>query len=265
MRLMVTTGIAVIVLSYGVSAQAQCSLDHLIIGRNQDGVEGTDDDNKLFVDSRQKYRNTGEIEYANWFYPLHESIFPSFGYRVGEPGFDAFQAVNPQAVHTYDPNRSLVGELDYDYRIIVECLAMSPGIRMVHREYPQFTIDEPNDRFDHSLIHSLRGDAHVHLSYQAIDGENLHWITFRLYDEFERYEPSEPFTIVFNVEPLAGDLVVDGRVDVADLMELAYYWLWPDSSRHNDYWERADTNRDGAVNLVDFAYMAQNWRTLADQ
>lgn len=104
----------------------------------------------------------------------------------------------------------------------------------------------------------------MHLSFQAVDGENLHWITFRLYDELEQYGPSEPFTIVFNVEPLAGDLVVDGRVDVSDLMELAYYWLWPDSSRYNDYWERADTNRDGAVNLVDFAYMAQNWRGLAE-
>jgi hypothetical protein len=64
---------------------------------------------------------------------------------------------------------------------------------------------------------------------------------------------------VFNVEPLAGDLLVDGVVDTADLAELSRYWLSPESSRHSDFCERADTNRDGAVNLRDFARMAANW------
>jgi hypothetical protein len=75
----------------------------------------------------------------------------------------------------------------------------------------------------------------------------------------ETYESSEPFSVVFNAEPLAGDLVVDGTVDINDLAELSYYWLKDEGSIYNDYYERADSNRDGKVNLVDFAMLASNW------
>jgi len=245
-------------------AAAECPLDHFVISCNRDSIPGTPDDKTLFVDCGQKYRNTGQTPYTHWFYPLQKSIFTSYSYRVGEPGFDAFQAVNPSAAYTYDPNRSLVGEPDIDYCVTVECIALSEGLRAVHKDYPQFTIDAVGETFDHSYIYNLRGDAHMHMSYQATDGENLHWITFRVFDSLEdgdRYEPSEPFTIVFNVEPPVGDLVVDGVVDIADLAELSHYWLSPESSRRDDYCERADTNRDGVVDLRDFARMAANWRT----
>jgi len=105
------------------------------------------------------------------------------------------------------------------------------------------------------------------MSYQATDGNDLRWITFRVYDELEDediYEPSEPVTIVFNVEPPAGDLVVNGKVDVPDLRRLAHYWLAERSSPENDYCERADANRDGAVNMLDFALLASNWRNPPD-
>ncbi len=253
-----------IILTYCMSAGAECSLDHFIIGCNGDGIEGTPDDRTLFVDRRQKYRDSGETPYGNWFYPLQRSIFPSYPYRIGEPGFDVFQAVTPQAGYTYDPNRSLAGDPDVDYRINVECLALSPGLRVVHKDYPQFIIDAAGQSFSHSSIHSLRGDSHVHMSYQATTGENLQWVTLRIWDAIEdanHYEPSEPFTIVFNAQPPAGDLAVDGRVDLVDLHELSHYWLAPESSRRNDYCERADANRDGCVDLVDFALMAVDWRT----
>jgi hypothetical protein len=139
---------------------------------------------------------------------------------------------------------------------------MSAGLRAVHKDYPQFTIDAVGQNFSHSYIYNLRGDGHMHMSYQAVDGENLHWITFILYDELDdeiQYEPSEPVTIVFNVEPLAGDLAVDGVVNETDLMELSYYWLSTDARRQNDYYERADANRDGKVDFCDFALMASNW------
>jgi hypothetical protein len=247
-----------------LSAQAECPLDHFIIGCNRDGIEGTGDDKTLFVDCGQKYRDSGQISYVNWFYPLQKSIFSSYSYRIGEPGFDAFQTTNPNASYTYDPNRSLAGAPDIDYCVTVECVALSAGLRAVHKDPPQFTLDTAGDSFDHSYIYDLRGDAHMHMSYQATDGASLGWITFRLFDTLEdgdQYEPSEPFTIVFNVEPLAGDLVVDGLVNVADLGDLSHYWLSSESSRRTDYCERADTNRDGAVNLVDFAALAANWRT----
>ncbi|MCK5270922.1 MAG: hypothetical protein KAJ52_00030 [Sedimentisphaerales bacterium] len=246
---------------------AECPLDHLIIGCNEDGVEGTDDDNRLFVDCWQKYRDSGPPEYVNWYYPLHESIFSSYKWRLGEPGLDGFQETTPSAGYTYDPNRCLVGAPDTNYRIIVRCVSMSSGLRVVHKDYPQFTIDEVGESFNHSYIHALRGDPHMHLSYQAVDGDNLFWITWQMYDEMEdpnQYEPSEPFTIIFNREPLAGDLVVDGMVDVYDLVEIGYYWLSDNGSIHNDYYERADADKNGRVNLLDFAMLASNWLDVID-
>jgi hypothetical protein len=253
----------VIVIGVPQSLPAECPLDHLIIGCNEDGVAGTDDDRKLFVDCWQKYRNSGSQVYANWYYPLHKSIFPSYPYRLGEPGFDAFQDYNLDTSYTYDPNRCLAGRPDEDYRIIVECVSISPGLRAEHKDYPQFTIGQVGKRFNHSYIHKMRGDPHMHMSYQAVDGENLHWISFRLYDEIadgNQYEPSEPFTMVFNREPLAGDLAICAKVDMEDMARLGHYWLLGAGSIHNDYYERADANKDGYVDLADFALLASNWR-----
>jgi len=261
---MKSLSVCAIILTTAGFVAAECPLDHFIIGCNRDGVFGTADDRKLFVDCSQKYRDSGATEYAHWFYPLMKSIFPSYGYRIGEPGFDAFQRTDPSARYTYDPNRALAGVPETDYAIVVECVALSDGLRAVHKEYPQFTIAAPGESFSHSYLHSLRRDGHMHMSYQAVDGESLHWITFRLYDELDDgdpYEPSEPFTAAFNIEPVAGDLLVDGAVDVADLGELAFYWLAPEGARRNDYWERADANRDGFVDFMDFALLAANWRS----
>jgi hypothetical protein len=255
-------------LACSLVASADCPLDHFLIGCNRDGIFGTADDKTLFVDCRQKYRNSSETAYGNWFYPLQESIFSGYRYRIGEPGFDLFQAASPSSSTTYEPNYSPAGEPDIDFRITVECVALSPGLRAVHKDYPQFTLDEVGQTFDHSMIHALRGDSHIHMSYQATDGTALQWISFRLFDSLEdgdSYEPSEPFTIVFNVEPQAGDLAVDGIVGPADLARWSHSWLSPESSRRNDYCERADANRDGAVNLFDFARMAANWRTPIDE
>ncbi len=240
--------------------KAECPLDHLIIGVNEDGVQGTSDDNKLFVDCWQKYRTP---DYLNWYYPLNYTfIYPDYNWRIGEPGFDGFQDTNPGASYTYDPNRCLVGDPNEDYRIMIECISISSGLRAVHKDHPEFTINQVGQSFNHSEIHDLRGDPHMHMSYQAVDGTSLFWITWQMYDEIEdanQYEPSEPFTIVFNTEPLAGDLVVDGTVDINDLAELSYYWLRDEGSINNDYYERADSNRDGKVNMLDFARLAANW------
>ena len=263
----------IIVLLISTYCLAECPLDHFIIGVNQDGVFGTDDDRKLFIDCRQKYRDSDVIAYTNWFYPLHESIFPTYPYRLGEPGFDIFQDSNPNATYTFDPNRAPAGAPYWDYSITVECVSISSGLRAVHKEYPQFTIDAAGSSFDHSYIYDMRGDGHMHMSYQAADGQSLFWITYCLYDALadpnnpddpNHYQPSEPFTIVFNREPIPGDLVVDGTVDNKDLIELCYYWLGNQGDRANDYYERADANRDGTVNFADFALLAQNWKTYDD-
>ncbi|UCD48587.1 MAG: hypothetical protein JSW27_13755 [Phycisphaerales bacterium] len=259
---------ATLALAASTTTWAECPLDHFIIGCNRDGIEGTADDRTLFVDCSHKYRDSGPTEYVNWFYPLNQSIFPSYSYRIGEPGFDTFQNTNTHTGRTHDPNRALDGAPDIDYSIVVECVAISPGLRAVHKEYPQFTLDAVGDCFNHSYIYSLRGGGHIHMSYQATDGETLHWMTFRLYDELDdpnSYEPSQPFTVVFNTAPLAGDLVVDGIVNIEDLVRMADSWLVADSARQNDYCERADANRDGVVNMLDFSLLASNWLTLGEE
>jgi hypothetical protein len=242
---------------------AECSLDHLIIGCNRDGIEGTDDDEQLFVDCKHKYRHSGDTEYANWFYPLYESAFPTYPYRISEPGIDAFQSVDPSEDHTYDPNCAPTGLPLIDYDLVIECVAFSPGLQVVHKDYPQFTLAQAGDSFDHSDLHALYGEAHVHLSYQAGDGQGLYWVTFRVRDALDDgnlYRTSRPVTIVFNVAPLRGDLVVDGEVSMDDLARFSEYWVASESSMENDYCERTDVNRDGFVDFVDFAHLAANWR-----
>jgi hypothetical protein len=60
--------------------------------------------------------------------------------------------------------------------------------------------------------------------------------------------------------PVCRHALVPSNKFLPDLARLSHYWLAPESSRHNDYCERADANRDGAVNFVDFARLASNWR-----
>jgi len=253
---------ATLIFIFTTQTFADCALDHLVIGINRDGIFGTDDDDKLFVDCEQKYRHSGTMDYENWHYPLNESIFIDYKYRIAEPGFGIFQSDDPTEVHSYDPNRCPVGNPNVDYRIIVECLSISPGLRVVHSDYPQFTIDEAGESFNHSEIHQIRGEGHMHLSYQAIDDVNLFWVSFVLYDSLDdgyTYQASEPFTIVFNIDPLQGDLFVDRVVDSNDLLEFCYYWQSDNGSTNNDYYERADIDRSGTVEFIDFAKLANNW------
>lgn len=257
--------IAICTLLFNSALKAECPLDHFIIGINEDGIDGTADDDKLFVDCSQKYRNSGQTPYANWFYPLSASIFSSYKWRIGEPGFDCFQADNPQASYTYSPPHTLQGTPLQNFELIIKCISISPGLRAVHKDYPQFTIDQAGGEFNHSSIHAMRNDAHMHMSYQAIDGENLFWITWQIHNTLEdgqQYESSEPFTIVFNTAPASGDLVVDGIIDSDDFLEFSYYWLRSGAAIQNDFFERADINQDGKVDLIDFTIFAQSWQTV---
>jgi len=235
---------------------ADCPFDHLLIGCNPDGIVGTDDDMKLFVDRTMKYRHSdpnrsGEATWQNWYYPLYYNERYE-RYQIDEPGFEL--------IEDNDPNRQLIRIPDFDYRIIIRCLSISPGFT-VWNSTVGIIFDEPGDTFNYSGF----WDSHLHLQYRTTDssaGKDLLWVTLQIYDEIadvEQYELSEPFTLVFAQEPLAGDLVVDGTVDIKDLVEFSYYWLCDGGCRTNDYYERADANRDGAINFDDFALMASNW------
>jgi hypothetical protein len=251
--------ILIYILIFTLYAGAECPLDHLIVGCNQDGIEGTADDNTLFVDSAQKYRSSGSTDFEKWYYPLSSSFFTDYKWRLGEPGFEMFQDDNPNALYTYDQSRALSGEPNSNYQIIIECVDISPGLRVVHKDTPAFTIDQPGQTFDYSYIHKIRSNSHIHLSFQAVDNTTLKWVTWRLCDTLGQYLPSEPFSIVFNKEPAAGDLYIDGIVDLLDLHRLAFYLLENQGGVQNDFYERADTNRDGNVDIIDFAALASNW------
>lgn len=259
LSVVITLGTASILQICGFAA-ASCPLDHLLIGCNQDGLAGTCDDNKLFVDCNQKYRHSdpnhsGDPTWLNWYYPMYYN--ERYGrYQIGEPGFD---------IITDDPARRLSGTANVDYRIMIECVSLTPGFAAVNSSLG-VTLDEPGD----SLNHSSLNDPHLHLEYRApapAGATELHWITYQVYDssaDGNQYEPSEPITVVFVRVPLAGDLAVDARVDMHDLAKLGRYWFSNAGSLANDYYERADSNRDGFVDFVDLALLASNWLVLPD-
>jgi len=116
----------------------------------------------------------------------------------------------------------------------------------------------------------------MHLQYWAPDTQ-LHWITYRIYDAFydpgppeTGYRPSEPITVVFGRAPLAGDIHVDGYVNLLDLEKLAFFWLsFSESTAYNtngqakiDMFDRADINRDYVVDFIDYSLLAQDWLLL---
>jgi hypothetical protein len=233
---------------------ADCPLDHFLIGCNQDGITGTNDDDKLFVDCTQKYRhsapdNSGEPTWLYWHYPLYYNIRYD-RYQIGEPGFD---------IISNDPNRQLQRTANVDYRIIIECLSIKPSF-MAKNSTLGIEVNEPGDWINHSAL----SDPHLHLEYRAPSPSgavDMQWITYIIYDEFDGYEPSEPFSIVFVQDPPAGDLAIDGSVNINDLSEFCFYWLKDNGSRENDYYERADVDKDGKVDFKDFCLFAANWLT----
>ena len=246
--------------------QAACPLDHFLIGRNPDGINGTDDDLKLYVDTTQKYRhsdpaNSGDSTWLNWYYPMYYST-RSQRFSIGEPGFDLL---------ANDPNHQLIGTASIDYSLIIECVDISEGFR-AREPYGTFTLDEAGDSFCHSEL----SDPHVHVSYQlpwpsgTNDPNETYWITYQIYDNLEddnMYEASDTFTVVFLNKPIAGDIHVDRVVDILDLEKLAWFWLQAsnqtqlnaDGLAAIDYFDGADINRDYQVNLSDFVWIAYNW------
>ncbi|MBN2272186.1 MAG: hypothetical protein JXN61_16355 [Sedimentisphaerales bacterium] len=257
LNVMPTLATALLIL---LPAPADCPLDHLLIGCNQDGIVGTEDDKKLFVDCAQKYRHSdpehsGDPTWLNWYYPLYYNERYD-RYQIGEPGFD---------IITEDRDRSLAGVPDVDYRIMIECVSITPGFAAKNTTL-DITLDEAGDSFNHNAL----SDSHLHLQYRAPNpagATELHWITYQLYDAIadgNQYESAEPITVVFVTEPLSGDLVVDGVVDMFDLTAIAHYWRANSGANSNDYYERADADRNGLVDFTDLAILASNWLCSAE-
>jgi hypothetical protein len=230
---------------------ADCSLDHFEIGINPDGIVGTGDDLKLFVDCSHIYRHSDPLHnqdptWAYWHYPLYYSMI-HHDYMISEPGFDT--------IKSDEPNHCLTGTPLFDYDIVIECVSISQGLTGIYAGSPGFTISQAGDKFSHSMY----TEPHMHFTWRAPTNSQLYWLTFRMYDALGKYQPSDNFSLVFIKDPLAGDLAIDGIVDMKDLSGLCDYWLEDNGGKENDYYQRADVNRDGTVNFADFALMANNW------
>ena len=263
-----------LVLLFSCPAQASCSYDHLVIGCNPDSEPNTPDDNILYLDTCDLYRRSDpdnrELHtWLNWYY----TFFPvGSSYYIAEPGFGQFH--HPDETGTFqfeDPNRCLVGTKNVDYRIMVECVDISGGFEAYISLGGSPVLTDPNDTFNHSSISDSQG--HMHLYYFAPDN-GLHWITYRIYDAFfdpehpeTGYRPSNPITVVFGSPPSAGDIHVDGSVDILDLKKLAAFWLRTDSEHEWNDWgqakcdlfDRADINRDYSVDLHDYQFLSKQW------
>ncbi len=59
--------------------------------------------------------------------------------------------------------------------------------------------------------------------------------------------------------PVQGDLNSDCKVDMLDLVEIANQWLRTDCGSENNFCNGADFELDGDVDMIDFAFFAQNW------
>ncbi|MGD8499996.1 MAG: hypothetical protein PVJ86_05085, partial [Phycisphaerales bacterium] len=149
---------AILIAAILTAASAHCPLDHLIIGCNPDGVAGTDDDMKLYVDCTDKYRHSdpnrsGDPTWLNWYYPMYYNERYD-RYQIDEPGFEL--------IEDNDPNRSLAGTPNVDYGIIIRCLSITPGF-VVWNSSLGVIFDGPDDLFDYSRS----WDSHLHLQYRA--------------------------------------------------------------------------------------------------
>lgn len=260
-----------VILLHSDSSRADCAYDHLEIGCNEDGEPNTPDDNSLFLDVHHLYRRTDpnhrdDYTWLNWYYTL----YPVGGdpdastFVISEPGFDLIHADE-------DPNRCLTGTPNSDYRIVIQCLDLSPGFQAASL-FEEILLDEAGDAFAHSDL----SDPHVHLYYTApAPGDSLHWIRYRAVDAFydpadpnSGYQPSRPVTVVFGRKPLDGDIHVDGHVNLLDLEKLTAAWLmendcpvWnPNKQAAFDLFDRADINRDYRVDLLDFNDLTRHWK-----
>ena len=223
----------------GGYAFAGCPLDHLYIGCNPDGVVGNEDDNQLYIDCSEKYRNSPS-GWANRYYPLGGVSF--FGdYRLNQPGFNLISD---------DPSRVLSGDVD----LVIECVGISEEIAVIAGN--TIVMDDTNDSFEYS-------GGHVHLTWRvAVSGASkMQWVSLRVIDNSGNYEPSRVCSIAFGVEPMVGDVSLDGEINVADLVEMMSWWLEGSGGPDNDFCERADCNVDGRVDLEDFALLAEVWLT----
>ncbi|MHC4930444.1 MAG: peptidylprolyl isomerase [Planctomycetota bacterium] len=55
------------------------------------------------------------------------------------------------------------------------------------------------------------------------------------------------------------DLSLDNTINPSDFLVFFGWWLDPDCNQDNNYCDRADINRDGIVDLVDYSLLSSHW------
>lgn len=234
---------------------AACPKDHIAIGCNADGEPNTLDDMQLYLDISQKYRNsaleddTSAEDYQHWYYEMSAGGFGNTSYFRSQPGLDFVS----------DPNQTPNGDFD----LKIHCVAISDGLTILNDSL-QPLIEQAGDSTDYT---DNAAYTHVHLTYRAATETQPQWFTFYIDDDAGNYEPSETCTIIFCQLPLSGDIHTDGVVDILDLEKLAAYWCNPTDTTsltseglaERDVFDGADINRDYRVDMLDFAYLAENW------
>ena len=259
---LITTGLSASAMGQG------CPYDHVRVGCNPDGITYTgqpgdpNDDYQLFFDCADLYRHSdpnrpGEATWYRRHQPLgYSQIYGD--YFAPEPGFSA----NWQ--YPGDPHQP-AGTAGTDYELWIECLAIS-SINRFRGVGEGFTLDQVGDRFCLSDF----AQHHAHMKYRADQQNALYWVRFQLYDAKGKYEPSKPVTFVFGQAPVAGDICVDGDVNLRDLAKLSHRWLqtvqleapdWLTQARTLDHFDRCDIDLDGQVDLWDLSLIAITWLT----
>lgn len=254
----------ILILLFTNAIFAGCPLDHVSIGCNPDGIWGNADDYEIFYDKTQLYRksdpiNPGVAIWANRFYPFQGPDYWGY-YYSDQPGFG-------QMWDSVEIAHKINGVRNTDYKLIAECTRISENFWAEDASYNK-VFQQPGD----TLNISNYDDNHVHLFFVTEDPNETHWISFKIHENVNYPAPYDPndslytsaeeYTVVFGNAPEKGDIYVDGKTDTADLAILSKHWLqnalYEDLLR-TDYFERADTNKDGVVNFVDYCYIALNW------
>lgn len=172
-----------VVISYALAtgARAECPLDHYFLAQ---------EDETLFVEKSRIYQHGDPDE---GYYPLSWSaIYQRWSF--GEPGFS--DTTDP--AYGFPPEIELEGTRGEDYEIWFEILDLSADFKIYMNDGTW--IDVIGDRYNLSNW----SEHHVHMKYCAYVDESPapdypFYVTFRLVDDIGPYQPTPPFSLVFNV------------------------------------------------------------------
>ncbi len=161
--------------------RAECPLDHYFLQQ---------EDGQLVLDKSRVYQHGVPAE---GYYPLSWSAI----YRrwsVGEPGFS--DTTDP--AYGFPVENQLAGAPGVDYEIWFEVLDLSADFRIQTNDGTW--LDTIGERYNLSNW----GEHHVHMKYCAyVAGSPApdypFYVTYRLVDDLGLYQPTPPFSLVFNV------------------------------------------------------------------